>query len=247
MIRLLLTDDARLRGQHLQREQVAEAYLPPRRDWLRVNMVTSLDGAATVAGRSRGLQVPADLEVFAALRSLADVVLVGAGTVRAEGYGGVRLSAEKQAARRSRGLAGLPALAVLTGSGSIRPQDPVVAQATSPVLVLTSAEGAHPVPGAEVIACRGSAAELDLDDAVAALRRRGYRHILCEGGPQVFASLLERHLVDELCLTISPLLAGSAPHRLTAGTGWPVPVPLRPVQVAEGDGALLVRYAVARE
>ncbi|MHB8451977.1 MAG: dihydrofolate reductase family protein, partial [Mycobacteriales bacterium] len=125
------------------------------------------------------------------------------GSARAERYGPVRLSAERQEKRRAAGLAPLPTLAVLTNSLAIDNADPLLRAAP---LLLTHRAAARPVPGAEVVPCGADA--VDLANALALLRTRGFAHVLCEGGPTLFAALVHAGLVDELCLTVSPVLAG---------------------------------------
>lgn len=191
-----------------------EAYRVPAGDGphVRMNMVMSLDGAATVGGRSGGLGDDADVATMQALRANADVVLVGVGTVAVEGYGGMRVSDDDAAWRRSRGLSAQPRIAVLSGAASIAPEHPVFAQAiTRPIVLVSSEADPQRVAGlAEVADVIGTA---DLVDAVQQLANAVGRRILCEGGPTVFGALIEADLVDELCLTLSPkLITGSAPR-----------------------------------
>lgn len=216
-------------------------YAPPRPDWVRANFIASVDGAASAGGRSRGLQVPADLEVFVTLRAHADVVLVGLGTARTEGYGPVRLRADLQARRRAAGRPGVPTLAVVTNSLAIDDADPLLRAAP---LVLTSRAAARPVPGAEVVTC--GAAAVDLAAALDALRARGLASVVCEGGPTLYSGLVRAGLVDELCLTVSPLLAGPPAGRIVAGSPWDAAVSVDLIALLTADGALFARYAVRR-
>jgi riboflavin biosynthesis pyrimidine reductase len=217
--------------------------------WLRANMVTSLDGAATLRGRSGGLSGGADQEVFALLRALADVIIVGAGTARAERYGPVLPESEGvQWAWLRDGRAAAPPIAVVTRRLSLDPASPLLAgSAAARTIVITTESApaglrASVARTAEVIVAGQDS--VDLPAAVATLAGRGYQRILTEGGPGLLAQLIEADLVDELCLTISPLLAGPGAGRIVAGRALPAggarPVTLAHVLVE--DGHLLCRY-----
>jgi riboflavin biosynthesis pyrimidine reductase len=228
---------------------LVEAYAPPEtppdRPFVRCNMISSIDGAIAVEGRSGMLGGPADRRVFATLRSLADVILVGAGTVRAEGYGPARLGADGRAAREQRGQAPLPPIAVVTSSAHLDWSAPFFTEAGARPLVLTSSEGAERAGGrarevADVIVAgqRG----VDLPAAVALLHGRGLRHVLGEGGPGLNAELAAAGLLDELCLTMAPRLVGGAGPRVLAGEELRPPVDLELVQLLEEDGFLFYRF-----
>lgn len=222
---------------------------PANRCHVRANMVSSADGAAVLEGHSEGLSNPADKAVFRVLRGLADVVLVGAGTVRAEGYGPVRPTAERREQRLATGYAPVPPVAVVSNRLELDLTTPFFSDAVATPLVLTCA--AAPLPA------RTAAAEVadvvvtgdervDLGAALSALAERGLGRVLCEGGPALLADLVAADLLDELCLTLSPLLAGGdARARVTAGAPSP-PRGLVLEHVLEGDGALFLRYARAR-
>lgn len=222
-------------------------YEPPRdRPWLRVNFVSSLDGAVTLGGHSEGLSGPADKRVFGLLRMLCDALLVGAGTLRNEGYRAVRLDPARRSWRREHGLAEYPLLVVVSGALALDPASPALAQAPVRPVVLThggspAAARAALAPVADVVVCGESA--VDLAIGMDELHTRGYRHVLCEGGPQVLGTLTGADLVDEMCLTLTALLAGPGPGRITAGLVTPRPrhLGLRHV-LADGD-MLLLRYA----
>jgi len=194
--------------------------LPVGRPFLRVNMITTLDGATSFAGRSGGLGGPGDKLVFAVLRSLADVVLVGAGTARTERYGPVKLPLEVQRMREGRGQSALPPIAVVTQSldldwgsslfGGGDPRPIVIAPRQSDALALATAGKAADV----ITAGMGT---VDLESALVELGNRGMRYVLCEGGPKLNTGLSAAQLVDELCLTLSPRLAGSAGDGLPGG------------------------------
>lgn len=213
---------------------------------IRANFVSSVDGGATAGGLSKGLQTPGDNRVFAVLRDLADVVLVGAGTARDEGYRPVRLSEARLAVRSRYGLAAALPVAVITNSARLqRCAALFAADAPTRSIVITSG-AADP----EAVAALGDAAEVivagesavDLAAARRALAERGLSRVLCEGGPTLFGELAADGLVDELCLSVTPLLAGPAGRRITDGAPWTGPRPLTVAGLLEEDGALFARY-----
>jgi len=215
---------------------------------LRVNFVTSLDGSATVKGLSGGLGGPADKLVFDTLRRLADVVLVGAGTVRSEGYGAMRLPDADAQWRFENGLAPQPVFALVSGRLDLDPASDIFAKAPVRPLVLTSASapaGSRDALGevADVVSCGDD--HVEPQRIVDALVGRGLPQILCEGGPSLFGTFIAADLVDELCLTVSPLLEGGAGIRISHGDSEAAR-PMRLVHVLESHGLLLTRYARAR-
>ena len=193
---------------------------PSGRPFVRVSMVSSLDGAVAFGGRSGALGGPADKLVFSALRSLADVVLVGAGTARAEHYGPARLPQDVQDMRSARGLSALPRIAVVTQSANLdwgsslftesSPRAIVIAPGTAETAVLREAAAV-----ADVLTA--GAGSVDLGAAIRELGELGAGHVVCEGGPALNATLVAANLVDELCLTLSPKLAGSVGGGLSGG------------------------------
>ncbi|MFD6717970.1 deaminase [Micromonospora sp. TSRI0369] len=214
------------------------------RPHLRVNFVASADGAVTLDGYSAGLSGEPDKRVFGLLRMLCDALVVAAGTLRHEGYRALRLSPERRAWRRERGLAEFPTLVVVSGSLDLDPAQAAFADAPVPPVVLTHAD-AVPPPGltdvADLVRC--GTGRVDLAAGLAELRRRGLDQVLCEGGPHLFGALTAADLVDELCLTVAPLLAGAGPGRISAGDASPPRhLPLRHV-LAAADGVLMLRYA----
>ncbi|WP_433391898.1 pyrimidine reductase family protein [Micromonospora sp. KLBMP9576] len=219
-------------------------YGRPDRPGLRMNFVTSLDGAVSVDGYSAGLSGQPDKRVFGLLRMLCDALVVAAGTLRHEGYGAVRLDARRRAWRREHGLPEFPTLVVVSGSLDLDPAQAAFADAPVRPVVLTRADAPAPAGLAEVAeVVRCGTGRVDLTAGLAELRRRGLAHLLCEGGPQLFGTLAAADLVDELCLTVAPLLAGAGPGRIVAGEPSPPRrLPLRHV-LAAGDGTLLLRYA----
>lgn len=212
------------------RAELFDAYALHARDGTRVrmNFVSSADGAVTLDGRSGALGGTTDRTLMQVLRAMADVVVVGAGTVRAEGYGAIAVDADDVAWRRSRGLDDQPALAVVSGGLHLDPGDAVFADAVRrPVLVTTdaaaAADGARFSPVAGVLACSAASASAEGDDTVElaamleAFARRGWTQVLCEGGPHLFGALLEADLVDEVCLTLAPRFVGGEAGRIAQG------------------------------
>ncbi|MCU1545815.1 MAG: pyrimidine reductase family protein [Homoserinimonas sp.] len=211
--------------------------------WLRANFVSSLDGAGTHAGVSAGLGTAADKRVFALLRRLADVIIVGAGTVRAEGYRGMRLDGASVNWRKAHGLPSEPVFAVVSSNLNF---DPAVFDGY-PVrpLVLTGAAA----PGERLAALSGVADiivcgedRVDIQALRQALVLRGLTQLHSEGGPSLFGALIADGAVDELCLTLSPLLEGGDAPRITRGAAeMQRAMELRHV-LASDDGTLLLRY-----
>lgn len=220
------------------------------RPWVRVNFVASVDGAVSVDGASAGLGTPADMRVFTVLRELAEVIVVGAGTVRAENYGGARTSPELARRRRDAGLAAVPPIAVVTASANLDPESRLFTDTSVPPLVLTSAS-ADPDRLARL---RDAGADVEIVSdrdvtgpaVVATLERRGLRRVLCEGGPGLFGTLVADGVVDELCLTTSPqLVAGGAGRIAMSPAANPTPMSRAHV-LGDDDGTLLTRWVRAR-
>jgi riboflavin biosynthesis pyrimidine reductase len=226
-------------GGGLTDDELIRAYGRPPAPTLRVNFVSSADGAVALDGYSAGLSGGPDKRVFGLLRMLCDGLLVGAGTLRHEGYGPVRLSDDRRAWRRAHGLPPYPTLVVVSARLDLDPAAPVFAQAPVRPVVLAPGGAATPPPGLDGVADVLPVA--DLGAGLAALRERGLAQILCEGGPQLFGALVGLDAVDELCLTVAPLLAGPGPDRVVAGTPAP-PRALRLAHALEADGSLLLRY-----
>ncbi|MBW3548274.1 MAG: pyrimidine reductase family protein [Actinobacteria bacterium] len=205
---------------------------PAQRPWVMANFVASLDGSAAVEGRTRALSGPADRALFRRLRAQADVVLVGAGTVRAEGYGPVR-------------GAGPAPIAVVSRSLELDWDSALFTEAAAPTLVVTCA-GADATrrARAEQVAELVLAGDqwVDIGEAIVQLGRRGHGVVLCEGGPCLLGELVVADLLDELCLTLSPLVAGGTGPRIVTGAMLRAPRPLRLASVLEDDSDLFLRY-----
>jgi riboflavin-specific deaminase-like protein len=222
-------DDAALAAHYAYPDGLTAPYV-------RVNFVASADGAASVQGRSAGLGSPADRRVFLLLRELADVILVGAGTVRAEDYGGAR--------RPTRGSDSPPPIAVVTGSANLDPTSRLFTDTAVPPIVLT--RDAVPAEHRERLRAAGgdvvALERLTPDLVLAELARRGLHRVLCEGGPVLLGELVSADAVDELCLTVAPLLVGGASDRIARGPAGTPARPLALTGVLHEDGALLLRY-----
>lgn len=203
--------------------------------YVRVNFVSSADGAVSVDGRSGGLGSDGDRRVFGVLRELAEVVLVGAGTARAEDYRGAR--------RPTRGRDTPPPIAVVTGSADLDPAARLFTDTRVPPIVLTGPDA----PEQRLDRLTGAGADVvvlpDLEPRtlLAELGRRGLHRVLCEGGPTLFGSMLAAGAVDELCLTVAPLLAGGGSGRIAAGPDG-APHPMTLVGALHEEGSLLLRY-----
>jgi riboflavin biosynthesis pyrimidine reductase len=221
-------------------------YAYPDGPWLRANMVSSVDGAATLAGASAGLSSDADRRVFALLRALSDVILAGAATARQERYKPARPREHWGDLRAGRPPT--PPIAVVSARLDLDPAAPLIADAPphARTIVITTAQApadrrAELARNADVIVAGDET--VDLKAAVGALTERGHRHLLAEGGPHLLAQLVEAGLMDELCLTIGPLMAGPGASRIVAGalpTAQPLPLTL--AHVLEDDSFLLCRY-----
>lgn len=231
----------------LDDDELARSYEYPQSPWVRANMVAAADGAATLTGRSGGLSSPADKRLFALLRDLCDVVLVGAGTVRAEGYQAVKRSEARVDWRRSRGLPDVPPIAVVTGSLDLDPSSALFVGARERTIVITTERaagerGAEFVQVADLIATPGD--RVDLAAAIDALVGGGLRHILCEGGPRLLAQLVAAGRLDELCLTMSPLLVGGEAPRVLHGVTLEPPRALNVAELLIEADMLFARYLV---
>jgi riboflavin biosynthesis pyrimidine reductase len=230
-------------GPPLDLPGLYDLYDPPARS-VRGGMVLSADGAAAHDGSSLPLSTPADKVVFRTLRAVADVVLVGAGTARAEDYGPIPVPEAARAWRGERGRPPRPPLAVVSRALDLDPGQRCFTGQVRPLIVTcAAAPPARRAALAEVADVVIAGEErVDLAAALAALADRGLGRVLCEGGPSLLAGLVGAGLLDELCMTLSPLLAGTGPGMLAAAL--PAPVPLELVHVLEEQGSLLLRYAV---
>ena len=212
---------------------------------LRVNFVSSLDGAVTVDGFSAGLSGAGDKLIFGALRMVCDALIVAAGTIRAERYDALRLDAARRDWRRGNGLAEYPLMVVVSRSLELDPAQEIFSDAPIRPIVITSAaapaDRRAALAGVAEILTAGEQ-EVDLAAAFAQLHARGATQLLSEGGPHLLGALIAADLVDELCLTVSPLLAGGTAGRISAGPAAP-PRSMALRHVLAEDDMLFLRYA----
>ncbi|MEV0221604.1 pyrimidine reductase family protein [Streptomyces sp. NPDC050704] len=233
-------------------EELAEAYAYPSASsggepWLRANMVSTLDGAAQHDGRSQPISSTADMRIFGTLRGLADVVVVGAETVRQEGYRPARERADFAALRAAAGQGPAPAIAVVSASLELDFSLPLFTSPLVPTLVLTGAAAAPDriataeKAGAQVVIA-GDGMGVDPARAVRALAERGMRRLLTEGGPRLLGQLVAAGVLDELCLTVSPMLTAGDAQRIAGGPAVAVPSRFELTSLLEEAGFLFSRY-----
>ncbi len=230
----------------LNQSELIGSYVRPDRatPWLRANFVSSLDGAVTRDGVSGGLGTEPDHVVFELLRMLSDVVIVGAGTIRTEGYGGLRIAAESSAWREDHGLSPQLRLAVVSSRLDLDPASEVFTKAPVRPIVITHEAAPHRARSrlaevADVIVAGEQ--EIDVQAAIAELVSRGLTQMLSEGGPHLLGSLLDADLIDELCLTISPTLEGGDAGRIVQGASAR-PHPLHLAHALAAADTILLRY-----
>ncbi|MET0511809.1 MAG: dihydrofolate reductase family protein [Thermoleophilaceae bacterium] len=218
---------------------------PRQRPYLALNMVSSLDGKATIEWRTKGLSTELDRQLFHHLRTQADAIMVGAGTVRSERYGRMAKSEELREKREREGLARDPLAVVVSGRLDLPADLPLLNDPEQRVIIATGSDASLPGLGEQVEYARVGD---DLPLLMARLREdHGVRSVLCEGGPTLNSHLLAAGLVDELFLTLNPKLAGGAAAlTIVAGRGLIEPAELALVFVAEGEGDLFTRWRVQK-
>jgi riboflavin-specific deaminase-like protein len=248
-VRRLLPDTAMLEVGQVYDDLVLAR--PDDRAWVAVGMVTSVDGAASRDGATAALGGEADQHAFRALRAACDVILVGAGTVRAEDYGPPTGTAARRARRGARGLAAVPALALVSGSLDLDPAARVFSHPDHRPLVFTHGRASEAAaralaPVAEVVRCGD--AEVDLLEVLYQLHRRGLGRVLCEGGPALNGALFALDAVDELFLTVDSRVVGGDAGRIVRSPAELAPAPrLRLVELFVHDDELLLHYRRSRE
>lgn len=232
-------------GAELTADDLAAAVpgeAPPGRPFLLVNMIATADGRATISGRTGPIANRADYELFHALRTRVDAVMVGAETVRVEGYGRMVPDAENRAARERAGLPADPLALIVTRSVALPADVGMLRAPENRVVVLTPSPDAKLEPtAAEVSYVRGP-----LEEGVRRLRSElGVRSVLCEGGPQLLGDLVRAGLVDELHLVLAPKLAGGhAPLTILSGADVEPPRELTLRSLHESGGYLFMRYVL---
>ncbi|NLC98637.1 MAG: pyrimidine reductase family protein [Actinomycetales bacterium] len=227
----------------LSTEEIASRYAyPPEltKPWVRVNFVSTIDGAAQdPSGVSGGLGGPDDTAIFAVLRSLADVILVGAGTARAEGYGPVRHSEIHAEVRAQVSSTATPPIAVVSRGLE------VPAKLVAPGQLLITARSSDPDKRASLARTMdvivAGEHEIDWPNALAQLAERGLIRVLCEGGPHLHGDLIKADLVDELCLNVATVLLGGESARIARGDAG-TPRPMRLADTVTGENLLATRW-----
>ncbi|MEM7140565.1 MAG: dihydrofolate reductase family protein [Actinomycetota bacterium] len=219
---------------------------PPGRPWVMVNMISSLDGATALDGVSGGLGGPADKAVFRAVRASCDMVLVASGTAVAERYRMPHTSPEVTEVRARDGRAPAPGLAIVTASGRIDPTVPAFAErdpGSEPPLVIAGADADDAaLAGLDATIVRLEAPTPEPGDILAALGDRGATVVLAEGGPSFNGRLHAAGVIDEVCMSLSPTLAGGHSARIVAGGPDGMSVDMRMERLLEQDGLLFARY-----
>jgi riboflavin biosynthesis pyrimidine reductase len=214
---------------------------------VRANFINSIDGSATAGGLSGRLGAPADKRVFDLQRQVCDVVLVGAGTVRAEGYGAMRLAPDAAAWRVANGFAEHPTFAIVSASLNLDPASGVFAQApVRPIVLTVASAGASRRRALSEVADVIDCGETWVEPAqlLAALTARGLLQVHCEGGPSLLGSLVAVDVLDELSLTISPALEGGAGPRIVSSVGGTIDLqPMLLDHVLLAGSMLLTKYS----
>lgn len=210
---------------------------------LRANMIFSADGAAAIDGRVRGLTCPADQYLLRRLRGYSDAILVGGATARAESYGPIRLPADQREERAAAGLRE-PRLVVVTLTGRL--PESLRSPIGDPPVLLTSRSaakfnGLHDDASRRVLIAGED--RVEIVTALELLRRAGMSRILCEGGPMLLDEIVRAGVIDELCVTIAPKLAGSQTLGPITTPAMSVPLGLRLRHAVVHDGYLFLRYS----
>jgi riboflavin biosynthesis pyrimidine reductase len=238
------TDDTRLAAMYSYPENL-------ERCWVRANMIASLDGGATDDGKAGGLAGPGDRALFARMRQEADVILVGAATVRIENYSGAQMSATQRQDRQMRGQAEVPPIAVVTHSADFEHDAKLFTRAEVPPLIMTCRETVADARRrfgtlAEVVDASGRHSDrADPATILDILNGRGLRRVLTEGGPSLLSLFIEFDLLDELCVTLAPLLVGGQARRIATGSGESHTRMRRSHLLTDDEGYLYTRYVKA--
>lgn len=227
-------------------DSILETYEFPDEPWLRMNFVSSIDGAATRDGLSGELGGDADGRVFELLRRQADVILVGAGTVRAEGYGALRLQDDAVQWRRERGRSDHPSFALVSGSLNLDSEASVFTNApTRPIIYTVGTapdsrrEALRPV--ADVVDAGATLDPMKVRDDLAA---RGLRYIHAEGGPSMFGTFIVAGAVDEVCVTLASSLEAGDAGRISHSSRS-VPMDMDLAAILQADREIFLRYVRA--
>ena len=226
-------------------EEQLDPYRPweeprPDRPLVAMNFVDTVDGRATIEGRSGPIGSAADSAMLAGLRTRFDAVMIGAGTMRAERYGRLVPHQEQRERRERLGLPHDPLMVIVSGRLDLPWEAPLFIAGGGKVLVFTASDAEAPetATSLEVVRHQG---RVDLDQALRHLRHDwGIRALLCEGGPRLHAELQAAGLVDELFLTTAPKLTGAGPSIIEGEL--PGVALLEMAWLLEEDGELFARY-----
>jgi riboflavin biosynthesis pyrimidine reductase len=227
-------------------DDLVDLYLGDRRrvegrPWVALNFISSADGGTAIEGKSSRLGDEDDKAVFAALRAMPDIILVGATTVEAENYHPVTLDESRRQRRLEAGLTEAPVLAIVSGRLSFDPELRVFSDPEHRPIVITGPE-ADPAK----LALLGDAADVIILEEVTAagiLKRLGAANvILCEGGPSLVGQFVAGGLVDELNLSIAPMLIGGASSRIARGPSADPPIDMRFDRGLLGERLVFLRY-----
>jgi riboflavin biosynthesis pyrimidine reductase len=221
---------------------------PAERPYVFCNFVASADGKASAGGRTAPLGGDGDRAAFHLLRTQADAILAGTGTLEVERYGPMIRSEEMIAVRAREGRAAQPLAVVISRHGEVPFGIPLFRAAESTVVLYVPEGTEIPACEADLVVHRVSSTEFSLADVLRSLRyEHGVASLLCEGGPTMFGALLAEDLVDELFLTLAPTLVGAGEHALTSGPGLSELMALKLVWALEREDHLFLRYARARD
>lgn len=217
---------------------------PLNRPWLMCNMISSIDGAISIDGVSASLGGPGDKAMFSAIRALADVIVVASGTVIAENYRRPQTSQRHSEMRIARGQSARPRIAIVTGSLSIDPRHRVFDPEARPLIITHNdsprVERERLADVADVVAAGQTS--VDLEDALAQLARSGVNCALLEGGPTLNGAFARADLIDEWCLSSSPLIVGGNTGRAVVSNSTFEPRRFRLERTLHDDGYLFHRY-----
>jgi riboflavin biosynthesis pyrimidine reductase len=215
------------------------------RPYTIANFVASADGRATVDDRSGGLGDDGDREIFRALRGVADAVLVGAGTLRAENYGRLVKDPSRRRRRQALGLAPEPIACTVTRSGAVPATIPLLAEPEARLIIFSAVPVTIPGAVASIETVLLDPSRLTMATVLEILRtRHGVRLLLCEGGPTLFSALLAERVVDELFLTLAPALTAGAGPTITAQRALGRRLALRLEWALQQGDSLYLRYSM---
>jgi 5-amino-6-(5-phosphoribosylamino)uracil reductase len=244
--RQLLPHEASVELADLLSKAFADRQAPDERPYTVVNFVASVDGRATIGGTSGPLGDDGDRAMFHGLREQVDAVLAGTGTVRVERYGRILGKPARRERRVARGLAPEPLACLITRSGELPSDLPLLDEPESRVVIFSGVESDFADRAAEITVVYLDPSELTLTTALRELRREyDVKLLLCEGGPTLFGALLQEGLVDELFLTLAPKLTGGGRGpTISSGPELANPPRLRLVWLLERDESLYLRYTL---